>query len=59
MSRPGNKRRNGGDEMSARDKKKQKINAARTISVQPVPMAHGSGSGIVTGMFCFNSLTSI
>jgi hypothetical protein len=60
MSHPDNKRRNKGDEMSARDKKKQKVTTARTIDVQPVPMAHGSSrSGIVTGMFRSNSLSSI
>ncbi|EKM79429.1 hypothetical protein AGABI1DRAFT_74463 [Agaricus bisporus var. burnettii JB137-S8] len=50
MSHPGNKRKNGGDEMSGRDKKKLKMNAARTIPVQSVPMARGSGSGIIKGM---------
>lgn len=59
MSHPGNKRKNAGDEMSGRDKKKLKMNAARTIPVQSVPRAHGSGSGIIKGMDYFNSLTII
>lgn len=39
------KRRNGeeGDEMTGREKKKLKINAARTITVQPTSQ-HASGS---------------
>ncbi|KAF5360528.1 hypothetical protein D9756_004746 [Leucocoprinus leucothites] len=48
-SAQGSKRKNGGDEMTGREKKKQKMNVARTIPVQS-SVARLSGSGVVSGM---------
>ncbi|KAJ3573212.1 hypothetical protein NP233_g2576 [Leucocoprinus birnbaumii] len=45
----GSKRKNGGDEMTGREKKKQKMNVARTIPVQS-SVAHLTGTGVVNGM---------
>jgi ribonuclease P/MRP protein subunit POP1 len=49
LSGQGTKRKNGGDEMTGREKKKQKMNQARMIPVQP--SARSSGSGVVSGVY--------
>lgn len=53
-SSQGVKRKNGRDEMTGREKKKQKMDVARTIPVQSGSVARGSGSGVVSGacIFC-------
>ncbi|KXN88226.1 Ribonucleases P/MRP protein subunit POP1 [Leucoagaricus sp. SymC.cos] len=48
-SSQGAKRKPGADEMTGREKKKQKMNQARTIPVQP-SVARESGNGVVNSM---------
>jgi len=47
-SSQGPKRKNGADELTGREKKKQRMNVARTISVQPSSVVR-PGSGVVNG----------
>lgn len=44
------KRKNRGDDLIGREKKKQKLSVARTISVQPFSMSHPR-SGVVNGAY--------
>ena len=48
LSSQGPKRKNGADELTGREKKKQRMNVARTISVQPSSVVR-PGSGVVNG----------
>ncbi|KAF9454729.1 POP1-domain-containing protein [Macrolepiota fuliginosa MF-IS2] len=49
-SNGGVKRKNGGEEVTGREKKKQRMNIARTIPVQSGPVARDSSQGVVNGM---------
>jgi hypothetical protein len=46
----GVKRKNVGDDLTGRKKKKQKMDLARTILVQSSSMASNSGNGAVKGV---------